>query len=163
MGRHNFELSRLKREEQLKPEFLERANRLFKTLSLQLGQEDEPDYRVMKEEEVVAFLEAEFLEQYRWPQQGFRYPTVRWPERKRVYCQDPQPGFYRGRPVFLISIRYDLEDAVYIDAQTWCRKATLEVIRRRGERYWGLPKDDPDLQWGLGSLEDYLLRSLEKA
>jgi hypothetical protein len=142
---NNFQIGRAGREKRLKPLFPDEVNKHVRKLHFETFGNGKPDYRVYREQEVIAYFEAEFPDEGRWPLGGkFRYETIRWPERKwEHYCQTDQPGFYDGKPLFMISIRGDLGDAYYIDTLTWCKKSQIEHVRSSVFR--GFPKTYPEM------------------
>ena len=162
---NNFQPGRAGRVERLKRSFPKEVNRLLKGLRFECFGESEagkPDYQVFNGQEIIAYLEAEFPDEGRWPFGGeFRYDTIRWPLRKwEHYCQGTQPGFYNGKPLFMISIRGDLKDAYYIDALTWCDKSQIEHVRSSVFR--GFPKTYPQMGKGIEGLQKYIISRLKK-
>jgi hypothetical protein len=165
-GRDEFVKSRYNRAEELKIKFeqvinsfLERngSNLRFRHREEAIG----PDYEVycIDSGQILCYFEAEFPETSRWPPGGeWRYRTVRWPERKWEYYKRTA-GLFDNRPVFLISIREDCEDAYYIDCRVWLNKARKERLRN-GTVYYGLDKNDPNLKRGFKDLTKYILERL---
>lgn len=157
----DFQPARAGRAERLRLSFPNVVNQHMKRLRFEAWAErGVPDFKVLKGDEVIAYFEAEFPDEGRWPPgDEFKYETIRWPERKRRYCQEVE-GTYLGKPLFLITIRCDLQDAYYIDAKTWCQKAKEET--QSGSKFYGFPKDCPDLGKGLCQIEEYILRRIEE-
>jgi hypothetical protein len=117
------------------------------------GKRGEPDYELRSGESVVSYFEAEFPQEGRWPSGGeFRFATIRWPQRKWKRYRKGK-GLYEKKPLFLISVRCDLEDAYYLDAKTWFSKAKKEEFR--SSIFYGVDKTDPDLGKGLDNIERY--------
>lgn len=157
---NRYQMGRAGREKRLRPAFPNEVNRHLKELRFETFGDGKPDYRVYRGQEVIAYFEAEFPDEGRWPLDGdFVYDTIRWPLRKwEHYCQKGQAGFYNGKPLFMTSIRGDLKDAYYIDALTWCKESQEEYARGY---YRGFPKTYPDFGKGLEKLEEYILSRLE--
>lgn len=159
---NRFQVGRAGREKRLRPLFCEEVNKFLKDFHFELFEQVGPDYKVLKGEEIVAYFEAEFPDEGRWPLGGdFKFDTIRWPLRKwEHYCQGMQAGFYKEKPLFMISIRGDLKDAYYIDALTWCEKSQIEHVRSSVFR--GFPKTYTEMGKGIDKLEVYVLDRLEK-
>ena len=165
-GRDVFVKTRRNRAEKLAREFELVINHILQNISSSLrfryrGVSGEPDYEVYDSQsgDIVCYFEAEFPEESRWPQGGdFRYPTIRWPSRKWEHYKSVN-GLFNGRPVFLISVRGDLQDAYYIDCRTWFRRGKKECLSN-GTVYYGLKKDDPDLGKGLKNILNYILSKI---
>lgn len=158
---NRFQVGRAGREKRLRPLFCEEVNKFLKELRFEVVEQVGPDYKVLKGQELVAYFEAEFPEEGRWPLGGeFKYDTIRWPERKwNQYCGGGQ-GLYNGKPLFMTSIRGDLGDAYYIDALTWCQESQIEHVRNSVFR--GFPKTYPEMGKGIGELEGYILNRLKQ-
>jgi hypothetical protein len=154
-----FQVGRAGREKRLRPEFCSSVNALLKSKGSDLrfslfGKPNEPDYALELRGSTIAYFEAEFPEEGRWPfGEEFRFETIRWPERKWDHYKHGK-GRYLRKPFFLISIRGDLGDAYYLDAKTWFAKAKKE--RFWGSVFYGVKKDDPELGRGLDKIEDYI-------
>lgn len=164
-GRGNlnrYQVGRAGREKRLRPLFCQEVNKFLEEFRFELFEQQGPDYMVLKGQEIVAYFEAEFPEEGRWPLGGeFKYDTIRWPLRKwEHYCQASQPGFYSGKPLFMMSIRGDLKDAYYIDAVTWCQKSQVEHVRTSVFR--GFPKTYSEMGKGLEKIEEYILTRLKE-
>ncbi|MBL7074546.1 hypothetical protein ISS37_04820 [candidate division KSB1 bacterium] len=160
---NRFQVGRAGREKRLRPLFCNEVNKFLKDFHFEVFEKVGPDYMVLRGQETVVFFEAEFPTEGRWPLGGeFRYDTIRWPLRKwEHYCEKTQqPGFYDGKPLFLISIRGDLKDAYYIDALTWCQKSNIEYVRNSVFR--GFPKTYPEMGRGIEKIEKYFLDRLKK-
>jgi hypothetical protein len=154
----HFQVGRAGREKRLRSEFCTSINALLESRGSGLrfslfGKPNEPDYAVTTDGSAIAYFEAEFPEEGRWPFGGeFKFPTIRWPERKWDHYK-PGKGRYKRKPFFLISIRGDLGDAYYLDAKTWFAKASKEKFW--GSVFYGVSKADPNLGRGLENIEDY--------
>lgn len=158
---NQFQAGRAGREKRLRPLFCGEINNVLKNHRFTVFERVGPDYEVLTkdEDEIVAYFEAEFPTEGRWPIGGeFRYETIRWPLRKwEEYCEEGN-GLYNGKPLFLISIRDDLKDAYYIDALTWCTKSQIEHVR--GSVFRGFPKTYSEMGKGIEQLEDYIMHRL---
>ena len=157
---NQFQTGRAGREKRLRPLFCDEINKLLKQFHFAPFEHVGPDYKVLKAQEIVAYFEAEFPTEGRWPRGGdFKYDTIRWPLRKwNQYCEKGD-GLYNGKPLFLISIRDDLKDAYYIDAFTWCEKSQVEHVR--GSTFRGFPKTYSDWGRGLSQLEHYMVTRIK--
>ena len=158
---NQFQGGRAGREKRLRPLFCDEINKILKNQSFAIFEKVGPDYKVLKGQEIVAYFEAEFPTEGRWPRGGeFKYDTIRWPLRKwEQYCEQ-NDGLYNGKPLFMISIRDDLKDAYYIDTLTWCQKSQVEHVR--GSIFRGFPKTYPEMGKGLEKLEEYVLSRLKE-
>jgi hypothetical protein len=166
-GRNVFQKSRYERAERLSIEFEQIINNFLKEQGSNLrfryrGRTGEPDFEVYNVDngQVLCYFEAEFPDISRWPPGGeWKYETVRWPSRKWEYYKETG-GLFSNSPVFLISIREDCKDAYYIDCRIWLNKAKMEKLYN-GTKYYGLPKNDPDLKRGFKDLIKYILERLK--
>jgi len=173
---NNFQVGRWGYEQERKRKFPEIVNPYLASFGLEIEALGEPrgvrrdnreagvpDYVVKRRDsgESVAYLEAEFVMEGRWPTgQPFKYETVRWPDRKYQYYTRTG-GLYEGLPVFMISIRGgDLGDAYYIDARIWIKKAKKERVR--GSIFWAISRDDEELGRGLEGLGKYIIEKVER-
>ena len=162
----SFQVGRKGIEERLLPKFVETMNGLLDQQRSDLrfsvfGKPRAPDYEVRRGETPVAYFEAEFPQEGRWPPGSeFRFATIRWPERKWKRYRRSR-GLYEKKPLFLISVRCDLGDAYYLDTKTWFSKAKKENFR--GSIFYGVDKTDPDLGRGLETLEKYAKNRLKAA
>lgn len=156
---NHFQGGRAGREKRLRPVFCDVINNIMKNLRFEVFEKVGPDYKILKDQKVIAYFEAEFPTEGRWPIGGdFKYDTIRWPLRKwEQYCEGLD-GLYNGKPLFMISIRDDLTDAYYIDALTWCQKSNKEYVR--GSIFHGFPKNYKYLGKGIQELEDYIVLRL---
>lgn len=167
-GRDIFVKTRKERAERLARDFEKVINNVLKDLNSVLefkyrGISGEPDYEVLDREkgEIICYFEAEFPDIDRWPPGSeFKYPTIRWPSRKWVHYRSLN-GLFRGKPLFLITIRDDLQDAYYIDCRTWFKKAKEERLSN-GTCYYGLKKDDEDLGRGLKNIPSYIMKKIKE-
>ena len=177
MGKsNNFQVGRRGYEQERKPKFPEKVNPYLERFGLEIEMLEEPqsikkkykeagipDYVVKRKDsgEPIAYLEAEFVLEGRWPTgQKFKFPTIRWPDRKYKHFKKSN-GLYKNLPVFMISIRGgDLKDAYYIDARTWIEKAKKEKVR--DSVFWGINIDDEDLGHGLEALGGYILDRIKR-
>ena len=154
----SFQVGRAGIEKRLLPEFVGRINSVLNEQNSDLrfavfGKRGEPDYELKSGETVVAYFEAEFPQEGRWPAGSeFRFATIRWPQRKWKRYRRGK-GLYEKKPLFLISVRCDLGDAYYLDAKTWFRKAKKEEFR--SSIFYGVEKSNTDLGKGLDTLEKY--------
>lgn len=157
---NHFQSGRAGREKRLRPEFCNEVNKILRNFKFEPLQQG-ADYKVLKGQEIVAYFEAEFPDEGRWPMGGdFKYETIRWPLRKwEQYCEAGD-GLFNGKPLFMISIRGDLKDAYYIDALTWCQKSQIEKFRDNVFR--GFPKTYSEFGKGLEQLEDYMFNRFQK-
>ena len=159
---NDFQPGRYGYEQERKPKFPAVVNPHLAGFGLEIKVLEEggdvPDYVVVRRSDgkPVAYLEAEFALEGRWPTgQPFKYDTIRWPERKYERYR-ASGGLYNGLPVFMITIRGgDLGDAYYMDARTWISKAKKERVW--GSIFWGVSKDDEDLGHGLEGLGKYII------
>lgn len=167
-GRDVFVKTRKERAEKLAKKFEQVINNVLRSISSTLefkyrGICGEPDYEVhdLAKGEIVCYFEAEFPESDRWPPGAeFKYPTIRWPSRKWDHYISKN-GLFNGKPVFLISVREDLQDAYYIDCRTWFKKARKEGLPN-GTLYYGLKKDDEDLGRGLMNIPSYIMKKIKE-
>lgn len=167
-GRDEFVKSREIRAENLARKFEKVVNESLERDGSNLrfryrGKPGEPDYEVydISTNGIVCYFEAEFPDSSRWPPGGeWVYSTIRWPSRKWEHYK-AEGGFFKERPLFLISVREDLSDAYYIDCKTWFKKAEKETIAN-GTVYYGLSKDDPELGRGIESIPKYISKKIEE-
>lgn len=128
-----------------------------------IGEPGKPDYEVHDSQsgKIVCYFEAEFPEKSRWPPGGeFKYNTIRWPSRKWNHYQR-MSGLFNGCPVFMISIREDLQDAYYMDCRTWFKRGKNERLSD-GTEYYGVKKDDPELGRGLENIVRYIYSKIKE-
>lgn len=167
-GRDVFVKSRRDRAEKLAREFEPVINRVLQDIGSNLrfryrGVPGEPDYEVFdyRSGKTICYFEAEFPEESRWPPGGeFKYATIRWPSRKWRHYRATN-GLFNGLPIFLISIRGDLQDAYYVDCRTWFKKGKEERLPN-GTVYYGLRKDEPDLGRGLENIARYVYSKIKE-
>ena len=154
-----YQKGRAGREKRLRQEFCPAINSVYEKIASTLrfnlhGITSEPDYEVAIDSKTVAYFEAEFPDEGRWPfGDEFQFPTIRWPDRKWDHYK-PGEGFFDSKPLFFISIRGDLGDAYYLDGKTWFAKGKKEKFW--DSVFYGLPKSDPDLGRGLAEIESYV-------
>jgi hypothetical protein len=161
---NHYQIGRAGYEKDKKPMFAEKINSMKqmkdRNIEFQVFKEGGPDYEVKKDGNVIAYFEAEFALEGRWPPgEDFKFETIRWPERKYNNYKKLE-GFYNGKPLFMITIRCDLTDCYYIDARTWLQKGKPERVW--GSVFYGIDKNDPDLGHGLQGLVDYMLDRIKK-
>lgn len=159
---NHFQPGRAGWEKEQKSKFLPIIEKIFKEKGYNvrcLGT-GEPDYEVIKNGQTIAYFEAEFPLAGRWPTgEDFKYPTIRWPERKYEHYKTWN-GFYNEKPLFMITVKGDLSDAYYIDAKTWFQKGKKERVF--DSVFYGIDKNDPELGRGLEKLADYMLDRIRK-
>jgi len=159
---NNFQVGRAGWEKEQKSKFPDVINKMLneKGYDIEFQETEETDYEVKKDDQVIAYFEAEFPLSGRWSSgEEFKYPTIRWPERKYEHYKQWN-GLYNGKPLFMITIKGDLSDAFYVDAKTWFEKGKKE--KAWDSIFYGIGKNDPELGHGLEKLANYMLDRIRK-
>lgn len=159
---NSFQPGRAGWEKEQKSKFPDVINKILKEKGhdIKVQSIEKADFEVKKDGQVIAYLEAEFPLAGRWPSgEEFKYPTIRWPERKYEHYKQWN-GFFNGKPLFMITIKGDLSDAYFMDAKTWFQKGKKEKVF--DSVFYGISRNDPDLGRGLEKLADYILERIRR-